>query len=125
MTALVCADFNAGHGEVDPGEKILYDVFFRHILDRLYFARSIQSPTVERVKLVAAHRDQPLDGLGKRPRPDRRPVVIPEPDASPHEVIGDAEIIRMRPVEVRKVERVGAWEGQTPHRIGLTELDDG
>ena len=31
----------------------------------------------------------------------------------------------MRPVEMRKVECLGAWEGQTPHRIGLAELDDG
>ena len=65
MAPLIGPDFNAGHGQVDAGNKVLLDNSFGNLIHGRRLARRIQAPAIKGVKLIAADGDQALDGFGE------------------------------------------------------------
>ncbi|MBV6465523.1 MAG: hypothetical protein PGMFKBFP_00802 [Anaerolineales bacterium] len=125
VAALVGADFDASHREVDARHQVLLFDLQRHLFGRSRLADGEQASGVERGELVARRGDDAFDGFGERAGADGSPVVVPEADAAPHEVVGDLQVIVVGAVEVGQVNGGGIREGQVADRVELGQGDDG
>ena len=125
VTAFIGADLDASHRQVDTCHEVLLFDLQGHLFGRRRFPHGIQASGVERGELVAGRGDDALDGLGKTARPDRSPVVVPETNAAPNKVIRNLQIIVIRAVEVRQIDRRRIRKGQVADRIEFGEGDHG
>ena len=119
MAALIGAHFDAGHGEIDARQEVLdLDVGGR-LLQARGWTFGVEAAPIQRLQLLAGGIDQALDGFGKRPGADRRPVVVAETHPPTHEVIGKPQVVGVAGVQPGDVQRRGVGKGQIADRVEI------
>ena len=125
VAGVIGADFHAGHGQVDAGEEVLALDLGGHVFHVAGLAGGEEAPGVDVVQLIAGDLDEALHRLGLGAGADGDPVVVAEADAPTHQVVGQAQVVRVAAVEVRHIQRRRVGEGEVPHGLKGREADDG
>ena len=125
IAAVVGADLDTSHRQVDARHQVLLFDLARHLLGGSGFADGIQAAGVQVRELVAGRGDQPLDRFGKRAGADGSPVVVPKTHAAPDEVVGDLQVIVIGTVQVGQVDLGRVGEGQVADGVDFGQHDHG